>query len=45
MGKKKDDGRIIAKNKIAYHEYFIEDIYEAGISLSGPRSKASGKAG
>ncbi|MBQ1465273.1 MAG: SsrA-binding protein SmpB [Eubacteriaceae bacterium] len=40
MGKKKDDGRIIAKNKIAYHEYFIEDIYEAGISLSGTEVKS-----
>ncbi|MBO7700914.1 MAG: SsrA-binding protein SmpB [Eubacteriaceae bacterium] len=40
MGKKKDDGRVIAKNKIAYHEYFIEDIYEAGISLSGTEVKS-----
>ena len=40
MGKNKDDGRIIAKNKIAYHEYFIEDIYEAGISLSGTEVKS-----
>ena len=40
MGKKKDDGRIIAKNRIAYHEYFIEDIYEAGISLSGTEVKS-----
>lgn len=37
---KKEDGRIIAKNKIAYHEYFIEDIYEAGISLSGTEVKS-----
>lgn len=40
MGKKKDDGRVIAKNRIAYHEYFIEDIYEAGISLSGTEVKS-----
>lgn len=37
---KKENGRVIAKNKIAYHEYFIDDIYEAGISLSGTEVKS-----
>ena len=35
---------IIANNKKAYHEYFIEDTYEAGIVLVGCEVK-SVKAG
>ncbi|NCA67471.1 MAG: SsrA-binding protein SmpB [Clostridia bacterium] len=31
---------IIATNKKAYHEYFIEDTYEAGIVLVGSEVKA-----
>ena len=27
--------RLIANNKKAYHDYFIEDTYEAGIELVG----------
>lgn len=27
--------RIIAQNKKAYHDYFIEDKYEAGVALTG----------
>ena len=27
--------RLIANNKKAYHDYFIEDTYEAGIELAG----------
>jgi len=32
--------KLIANNKKAYHDYFIEDVYEAGISLQGTEVKA-----
>ncbi|MDD2397428.1 MAG: SsrA-binding protein SmpB [Tissierellia bacterium] len=32
--------RIVAKNKKAYHEYFIEDKYEAGLVLVGTEVKS-----
>jgi len=32
--------KIIATNKKAYHEYFIEDVYEAGIVLTGTEVKS-----
>ncbi len=32
--------RIIANNKKAYHDYFVEDKYEAGILLAGTEVKA-----
>ena len=32
--------RLIANNKKAYHDYFIEETYEAGISLVGTEVKA-----
>ena len=32
--------KLIANNKKAYHDYFIEDKYEAGISLHGTEVKA-----
>ncbi|MCI9545265.1 MAG: SsrA-binding protein SmpB [Lachnospiraceae bacterium] len=32
--------RIIANNKKAYHDYFIEDKYEAGVSLAGTEVKS-----
>ena len=32
--------KVIANNKKAYHEYFILDKYEAGISLAGTEVKA-----
>ncbi len=35
-----DDIRIIATNRKAYHDYFIEAQYEAGIVLSGTEIKA-----
>ena len=38
--KKKTDGKIIAQNRAARHEYFIEDTYEAGISLYGTEVKS-----
>ena len=37
----KSGGRkIIAQNKKAYHDYFIEDTYQAGISLAGTEVKS-----
>ena len=32
--------KLVANNKKAYHDYFIEDTYEAGISLSGTEVKS-----
>ena len=32
--------RLIADNKKAYHDYFIEDTYEAGIELAGTEVKS-----
>ena len=31
----KDTVKLIANNKKAWHDYFIEDKYEAGIELHG----------
>ena len=36
----KDKVKLIANNKKAYHDYFIEDKYEAGISLAGTEVKS-----
>ena len=36
----KDSIKLIANNKKAYHDYFIEDKYEAGISLAGTEVKS-----
>jgi SsrA-binding protein len=32
--------KIIASNKKAYHDYFIDEVYEAGIVLSGTEVKS-----
>ena len=41
MAAKKSPGqKLIANNKKAYHDYFIEETYEAGISLSGTEVKS-----
>lgn len=37
---KEKGSRLIANNKKAYHDYFIEDTYEAGISLHGTEVKS-----
>ena len=37
---KKTGIRLIANNKKAFHDYFIEDTYEAGIALAGTEVKA-----
>lgn len=34
------NNRLIANNKKAYHDYFIEDTYEAGIALHGTEVKS-----
>ena len=37
---KESQNRLMANNKKAYHDYFIEDTYEAGISLAGTEVKS-----
>ena len=32
--------KVVAKNKKAWHDYFIEDIYEAGLVLTGTEIKS-----
>ena len=36
----KNSIKLIANNKKAYHDYFIEDTYEAGIALHGTEVKS-----
>lgn len=36
----KKNGKLIANNKKAYHDYFILDTYEAGIALHGTEVKS-----
>ncbi|MDD3362178.1 MAG: SsrA-binding protein SmpB [Hespellia sp.] len=36
----KTDGKLIANNKKAYHDYFIEEKYETGIVLHGTEVKS-----
>lgn len=38
--KKESNDRLVANNKKAYHDYFIEEKYEAGISLAGTEVKS-----
>ncbi len=41
MGKGSKDGRkLVANNKKAYFDYFIEETYEAGIALAGTEVKS-----
>ena len=35
-----DSVKVVAKNSKAYHDYFIEDKYEAGIELAGTEDKS-----
>ena len=41
-----DDGDTLAQNRRAYHDYFIEEKYEAGLALTGTEVKSirAGKA-
>ncbi len=36
----KESKKLIANNKKVYHDYFIEETYEAGISLAGTEVKS-----
>lgn len=36
----KENMKLIANNKKAYHDYFVEETYEAGISLHGTEVKS-----
>ena len=40
MSDKKKDDRTIAENRKARHDYFVEDVYEAGIELFGTEVKS-----
>lgn len=40
MAKQKDTRKLIANNKKAYHDYFIDETYEAGIALHGTEVKS-----
>jgi len=37
---KKAEGKVLAQNKKASHDYFIEDTYECGLVLSGTEIKS-----
>ena len=36
----KDSQKLIANNKKAYHDYFVEETYECGIALHGTEVKS-----
>ena len=38
--KNKSNGKIIAQNKKAWHDYFVDEKYEAGIALYGTEVKS-----
>ena len=40
MADKKQNGKIIAQNKKAWHDYFVDEKYEAGIALFGTEVKS-----
>ena len=40
MAEKKEAQKLIANNKKAYHDYFIEETYEAGVALHGTEVKS-----
>ena len=40
MAKQKEKQKLNANNKKAYHDYFIEESYEAGIALHGTEVKS-----
>ena len=37
---KKQTNKVVAQNKKAYHDYFVDDKYEAGIALFGTEVKS-----
>lgn len=40
VAQKKDTQKLIANNKKAYHDYFIDETYEAGVALHGTEVKS-----
>ena len=40
MAEKKQTSRVIAQNKKAWHDYFVDEKYEAGIALFGTEVKS-----
>ena len=40
MAQAKQGKRVVAKNPKAYHDYFIEDTFEAGVALAGTEVKS-----
>lgn len=40
MAEKTKENRIAAQNKKAYHDYFVDETYEAGIAMSGTEVKS-----
>ena len=40
MAEKKQSSRIIAQNRKAWHDYFVDEKYEAGIALFGTEVKS-----
>ncbi len=40
MADKKNDQKTVAENKKARHDYFVEEVYEAGIELFGTEVKS-----
>ena len=40
MADKKNDSRIITDNRKARHDYFVEEVYEAGVELFGTEVKS-----
>ncbi|WP_318710243.1 SsrA-binding protein SmpB [Candidatus Acetatifactor stercoripullorum] len=40
MAKGKDAQKLVANNKKAFHDYFIDETYEAGIALHGTEVKS-----
>ena len=40
MADKKNDNRTIVENRKARHDYFVEEVYEAGIELFGTEVKS-----
>lgn len=40
MAEKKQDGKIIAENRKAWHDFFVDERFEAGIALFGTEVKS-----
>ncbi len=40
MARAKEEQKLVANNKKAYHEYFIDETYEAGVALHGTEVKS-----